>query len=60
MHDIERIWRRSFDEVANSLPESWVVRGDDDFVGIDPQYRSTPQVRLYHGLLCAGYAKGWL
>lgn len=60
MDQTERTWRTNFRNSARSISPNWLVHCDDGFVGIHPDYRETPQVKLYHQLCLVGYARGWL
>lgn len=61
MHDqTEQVWHRDFRNAKRAIPPHWLVRCDDGFVGIHPDYRHRPQTELYHQLCVVGAARGWL
>lgn len=60
MDATERVWRRDFSNARAAIPAAWLITCDDGFVGIDPEYRSRPQVETYAKLCQVGYARGWL
>jgi hypothetical protein len=57
---LHKRWATDFDLAAKAIPEAWLVREPDGFVGIHPDHADEQIVQLYAGLTRVGYARGWL
>lgn len=60
MEEIERVWRRDFNNVTKNIHKSWILTLDDGSQWIRPEHADKPSIQLQKKLALVGYARGWM
>jgi hypothetical protein len=60
MEEIERIWRKDFNNVTAAIKKDWILTLSDGSQVIRLEHTTEPAVQLQQKLAQIGYAHGWM